>query len=399
MENEKMLLNNIRPPVKCLNIDVTKMSPQFDTADSYGSELPQGHRHFFYLENDYQDNESELLQYISYHLAVMDYNQPKWWKEGDTLRIQYSCKLNPDNSIEGIKQYINWVNFNYGKPLSANAKSLLYDRSISIISRTKNEYKPIIYIDFRDLETLEKMEDTANTFIYLMFLVREYMCIPGVIEHSVIIMNMREKNSFAIGRTFKLILDIINNSFYAMVDQIYLYKISSSMKYFYKSVQSSLSPFVKENILTISDTDYDQIDFENPEQFLENELLSINLEQTIDWIPKQNDKILLDNVIDNNMLRMNRIEPFQFSDKAYDEFHKGSNEFDLKDQDRQMKNNVKQDPNRKSILKQDVGTHSERLDADFQRDRNSSLTQDNNSYFGYFVGMMKSVGFNCCTQR
>jgi len=149
------------------------------------------------------------------------------------------------------------VNFNYGKPLSANAKSLLYDRSISIISRTKNEYKPIIYIDFRDLETLEKMEDTANTFIYLMFLVREYMCIPGVIEHSVIIMNMREKNSFAIGRTFKLILDIINNSFYAMVDQIYLYKISSSMKYFYKSVQSSLSPFVKENILTISDTDYD----------------------------------------------------------------------------------------------------------------------------------------------
>jgi len=31
------------------------------------------------------------------------------------------------------------------------------------------------------------------------------------------------------------------------------------------------------------------------------------------------------------MLRMNRIEPFQFSDKAYDEFHKGSNEFDLKD--------------------------------------------------------------------
>jgi len=27
MENEKMLLNNIRPPVKCLNIDVTKMSP------------------------------------------------------------------------------------------------------------------------------------------------------------------------------------------------------------------------------------------------------------------------------------------------------------------------------------------------------------------------------------
>ena len=243
------------------------------------------------------------------------------------------------------------------------------------------------------------MEDTANTFIYIMFLVREYMCIPGVIEHSVIIMNMREKNSFAIGRTFKLILDIINNSFYAMVDQIYLYQISSSMKYFYKSVQSSLSPFVRENVLPISDTDWDQIDFENPEQFIEDEILSINLEQTIDWIPKQNEKILIENVIDNNMLRMNRIEPFCFSDKAYEEFAKGSNEFDLKDQDRQMKNNVKQDPNRKSALKQDVGTPTGKLDADFLRDRNSSLNENNDSYFGYFLGMMKNVGFNCCTQR
>jgi len=39
------------------------------------------------LDNDFHDYEAELLQYISYHLAVMDYNLPKWWKEGDTLRI------------------------------------------------------------------------------------------------------------------------------------------------------------------------------------------------------------------------------------------------------------------------------------------------------------------------
>ena len=162
----------------------------------------------------------------------MDYTLPKWWKEGDTLRILYSCKLNPDNAIEGIKQYINWISYNYGKPLGPNAKKLLYEGSIALISRTKNSRKPIIYIDFRDLETLEKMEDTANTFIYLMFLIREWMCIPGIIEHCVVIMNLRAKNSFNIGRTFKLILDIINNSFYAMVDQIFLYNISSSMKYF-----------------------------------------------------------------------------------------------------------------------------------------------------------------------
>jgi len=170
--------------------------------------------------------------------------------------------------------------------LSANAKNLLYNKSINLLARTKNDKKPIIYIDFIDLETLEIMEATANTFIYLMFLVREYMCIPGIIEHSVIIMNLREKNSFNIGRTFKLILDIINNSFYAMVDQIYLYKTSSSMKYFYKSIQSSLSPSVRESILSLSDTDWDLIDFENPEEFIENELLSINLAHSNDWIPK-----------------------------------------------------------------------------------------------------------------
>lgn len=60
MESEKLLLQHIRPPVNCLNIEVERISNQFNTADSFGSDLPRGHRHFFYLENDYQDNEVEL---------------------------------------------------------------------------------------------------------------------------------------------------------------------------------------------------------------------------------------------------------------------------------------------------------------------------------------------------
>lgn len=320
----------------------------------------------------------------------MDYTLPRWWKEGDTLRFLYSCKLNPDNTIEAIKQHINWIMYNYGKPLGPTAKKLLYDGSIALISRTKNSRKPIIYIDFKDLETIDKMEDTANTFIYLMFLVREFMNLPGIIEHSVIIMNLREKNSFNIGRTFKLILDIINNSFYAMADQIFLYNMSSSMKYYYKSVQGSLSPFTRESVLSIADTDWDLIDFENPEPFIEGDLLMINMEEKVDWLPHLNKNILPEDIIDNNILRMNRIEPFCFCDKACVAFKEGKNEFNIKDLNRLMSNNVKLNP---------VGKKKFQWDVDIEADKKTDDSNKNDSYSSFIVKMMSKAGFNCCTQR
>lgn len=59
------------------------------------------------------------------------------------------------------------------------------------------------------------------------------------------------------------------------MDNIFLYNQSTSMKYFYKSIQQSLSIFTKESVVVLNETDVDLVDFENPEDFTSNGKLHI----------------------------------------------------------------------------------------------------------------------------
>lgn len=313
-------------------------------------------------------------------MAFQDFELPLWWRDGDSLRMYYNSKLNLENTLELIKTGISWTYYNYGRELSPQAKQLLVNGYISIIGRTDRFKKPILQIDFEDQEALDKMEDVSNSQIYLIFLIRENMHIPGVIEHIVIIMDLKDKNSFNIGRIFKQICDILDNTFFGISDYIFMLNMSASMKYFIKSMQSSFSIYLREHMIAILDTDYDLVNFEDESLFIDDG--KQNLDNVDRWPPKLNSGIGLNEVITNKDILMANKNRFLFNENNFKNFQSGNYDETVFET-----TYVCDDPTNQKT--------SNKL-TDFENDAVQQSDDPQDSKYGFFG---KVIGMGCCGPR
>lgn len=83
------------------------------------------------------------------------------------------------------------------------------------------------------------MNELSKVFTNLMFLTREKMHFRGKIENNIIVFDLGLESRFVAGKFVKLIMDILERSFYGMTSKIYFFGSDTSMKYTIRTLEST----------------------------------------------------------------------------------------------------------------------------------------------------------------
>lgn len=153
----------------------------------------------------------------------------------DTLRCAQAVHYDIEQCLEYIKRSLSWFYSNHVHYPNGKIIETIQRKKCYIAGRTsKNE--PVIFIDIEGMDSI--MDNLSEAFVYLMFVTREYMHVRGYIETSVVLFDLKRFNSFIAGKYVKLILDILERSFYGMVSNIYFFGSGASMNYTINSFSS-----------------------------------------------------------------------------------------------------------------------------------------------------------------
>jgi len=231
--------------------------------------LPHQHTHIHHQPDDIKSGSGNTAKRkIFYQVPLDDFEKqeilklhqtlqdkritlPSNWTERDSLKYLYSSKFDHDKSAEKIQNCLEWRSNPNSQTLSPGVKFILECGALYIYGRDR-QFRPLMILDLAKVDFDNMKEEDFNAAVtILMDIMREYCYIPGKIERTTVLIDLRNVSMTSVPMgAMKGFITIANACFPCTMHKTYLIGMTFMMRMSWKVVEGIFYKF--SSVLNIS---------------------------------------------------------------------------------------------------------------------------------------------------